>query len=79
LFDIKADPGCLNNLAGKSEHAETQAKLGKQLMKLLEDQKDPRARGSEVFDSYPRMGEMRPELGGFAENGRYNPKYVNKP
>jgi uncharacterized sulfatase len=79
LFDIKADPGCLNNLAGKPEHAEVQAKLSKQLMKLLEDQQDPRAFGSEIFDSYPRVSGMRPELGGFAEQGKYNPKYMNKP
>jgi len=79
LFDIKADPGCLHNLAGKPDHAEIQAGLRKRLMKLLEDQQDPRARGSEIFDSYPRMSNMRPELGGFAEQGQYNKKYMNKP
>jgi len=78
LFDIKADPGCLNNLAGKPDHAEIQAGLSKRLIKLLEDQQDPRARGSEIFDSYPRMSTMRPELGGFAEQGKYNPKYMGK-
>jgi hypothetical protein len=31
-------------------------------------------KGSEVFDSYPRISPMRPELGGFAEQ-KYNPKY----
>jgi len=78
LFDIKADPGCLNNLAGKPEHAEIQAGLSNRLMKLLEDQQDPRARGSEIFDSYPRVSTMRRELGGFAEQGQYNPKYMEK-
>jgi uncharacterized sulfatase len=76
LFDIKADPGCLHNLAGKPEHAGIQAGLSARLMKLLEDQQDPRARGSEIFDSYPRMSTMRPELGGFAEQNKYNPKYA---
>lgn len=78
LFDIKADPGCLNNLAGKTEFAEVQSALGKKLMGLLEKQNDPRVRGSEVFDSYPRVSHMRPELGGFAERGKYNPKYMDK-
>ena len=78
LFDIKADPGCLNNLAGKPEHAQTQADLSRRLAKLLENQQDPRARGSEIFDSYPRMGKMRPELGGFAEQGKHNPKFMEK-
>ncbi len=78
LFDVKTDPGCLNNLAGRPEHEETRAGLSGRLMKLLEDQQDPRVRGSEIFDSYPRMGKMRPELGGFAEQGQYNAKYADK-
>ncbi|MCX5771070.1 MAG: sulfatase [Candidatus Hydrogenedentes bacterium] len=78
LFDVRADPGCLDNLAGKPEHAEIEAQLSKRLMKLLEDQQDPRARGSEIFESYPRMSKMRLELGGFAEEGKYNRTYTEK-
>jgi len=33
----------------------------------------------DVFESYPRFGVMRPECGGFAERGKYNPKYRADP
>ena len=47
-----------------------------EVMALLADQKDPRATGAgDVFESYPRFGSMRPQLGGFAEQGLYNEAY----
>lgn len=75
LYDIRQDPACMRNLAGAPEHADTVSRLRARLMDLLMAQGDPRAAGSDVFDSYPRMSPMRPELGGFAERGQYNPKY----
>jgi hypothetical protein len=33
----------------------------------------------DIFESYPRVSSMRPQLGGFAERGEYNPKYQAKP
>ena len=76
LFAIKEDPYCLNNLAGTPEYAEVQQKLSSRLMELLRGQGDPRALGAgDIFESYPRVSHMRPELGGFAERGEYNPKY----
>ncbi len=46
-------------------------------MALLTEQGDPRAHGrGDIFESYPRVSHMRPELGGFAERGEYNPKYA---
>jgi hypothetical protein len=30
----------------------------------------------DIFESYPRYSGMRPHLGGFAEQGEYNPAYV---
>lgn len=36
----------------------------------------PRMHGyGDIFESYPRFGPMRPKLGGFSEQGKYNPKY----
>jgi uncharacterized sulfatase len=74
LFDIREDPGCLKNLANTREAVRKQ--LGKQLEDILRAQSDPRVTGrGDVWESYPRHSPMRPELGGFAERGKYNPKY----
>ena len=76
LFDIRKDPACMENLAGSTEYAPVRDELRERLMTLLRDQGDPRVLGTgDIFESYPRMGAMRPELGGFAQRGQYNPKY----
>ena len=79
LFDIRTDPACLHNLAGNPEHAADLDTLRAELDKLLTDQRDPRMFGAgDIFESYPRVSSMRPQLGGFAERGEYNPKYQLK-
>ncbi|MCX8036201.1 MAG: sulfatase [Candidatus Sumerlaeia bacterium] len=78
LFDIRNDPGCLRNLANQPEFAGVKKKLRAELERTLAEQKDPRMAGDEVFDSYPRYSPMRPQLGGFAEEGQYNPKFQAK-
>jgi N-sulfoglucosamine sulfohydrolase len=76
LFAIRRDPACLDNLAAAPEYAHTCAELRQRLLTLLAGQGDPRALGTgDIFESYPRVSAMRPELGGFAEQGEYNPKY----
>jgi uncharacterized sulfatase len=76
LFDIRKDPGCLRNLANSPEHASAKKRLRAELDKTLLAQGDPRMSGrGDIFDSYPRFSPMRPHLGGFAEQGKYNPKY----
>lgn len=77
LFDIRGDEACTRNLAGEAKHEDTRKTLAARLATLLTEQGDPRVLGyGDVFDSYPRaQGGMRPELGGFAEPGAYNPKY----
>jgi uncharacterized sulfatase len=75
LFDIRKDPGCLSNLASASSHADTRRRLRADLDRTLSAQGDPRMRDSEVFDSYPRISPMRPQLGGFATQNAYNPRY----
>jgi uncharacterized sulfatase len=74
LFDIVRDPGCLQNLAASGAHAAARKQLRAELDRTLTAQGDPRMKGSEIFDSYPRISPMRPQLGGFAEQA-YNPKY----
>jgi len=76
LYDIKQDPACLHNLARHENYAAVRSELSEKLDGLLIQQKDPRALGrGDIFESYPRVSRMRPHLGGFAERGKYNPKY----
>jgi len=75
LFDIASDPGCMKNLAASAAHAGVKRKLRANLDQVLTAQGDPRMRGSEIFDSYPRTSPMRPGLGGFSTRSAYNPKY----
>ncbi len=54
LYDLKSDPDCLNNLAGKKDASA----LKKQLFDELKAQEDPRALGNgKVFDEYPHANE----------------------
>jgi uncharacterized sulfatase len=79
LYDIRKDPACLENLAASPSHGAAATKLRQELERDLKAQMDPRILGTgDVFDSYPRFSPMRPELGGFAEQGKYNPKYQRK-
>jgi len=79
LFDIRTDPGCLRNLAGDAAHAKTLAALRGQLESRLKTERDPRLIGNGgIWESYPRHSPMRPELGGFAERGKYNPAFQKK-
>lgn len=54
LYDVVADPDCLNNLASDPMHAETCRRLWKQLQEELTAQGDPRILGKgDIFDFYP--------------------------
>ncbi|HLT51162.1 MAG TPA: sulfatase [Arenibacter sp.] len=78
LYDIKRDPGCINNIAGELEYDKIKKDLRLKLDMELEKQGDPRVLGyGDIFDSYPRMGSMRKFLG-FHERGEYNPAYIQK-
>lgn len=80
LYDVKADPDCLRNLASESAHAAVLAQLRTRLDLILREQGDPRMLGyGDVFESYPYFGRMQLDLGGFAEVGRYNPRYSSPP
>ncbi|MCC6489976.1 MAG: sulfatase [Candidatus Hydrogenedentes bacterium] len=79
LYSVKDDPECMHNLAGRSECSTDKTRLADRLEDLLAAQGDPRVTGNgDVFESYPRVSAMRPELGGFAEQGEYNPAYTPK-
>jgi len=76
LYDIRRDPACLENLTDSEEHAATKRALKAELFAKLRAEGDPRVMGNgDIWESYPRFNHMRPELGGFAERGEYNPAY----
>ena len=57
--------------------AEIVPALVKEFDETLSTMGDPRMNGTgDVYESYPRFSRMRPQLGGFAEQGKYNPKYA---
>ena len=74
LYDIRRDPGCLNNLASNPEYAEIRKQLRARLDRMLAEQHDPRAFGYEIFESYPRYSPMR-DFPGFKTRGEYNFDY----
>ncbi len=77
LFDVVKDPGCRNNLAQTATHAGTRKSMRAELERALTAQKDPRMLGrGDIWESYARYSPMRPQLGGFAEQGKVNPKYL---
>jgi arylsulfatase A-like enzyme len=54
LFDVAADPYCMNNLAARTDRNATMTALREQLFKELKQQEDPRMLGKgDVFDKYP--------------------------
>jgi uncharacterized sulfatase len=79
LFDVEADPGCLRNLAGEPGYAKRRKELRTTLERELKRQGDPRLLGQgDLWESYPRYSPMRKILGGFAEEGKYNPSYSGR-
>jgi uncharacterized sulfatase len=76
LYDVVKDPACTQNLAGVAAHADVLKKMRSELERTLTATGDPRMQGKgDIWESYPRYSPMRPQLGGFAEQGQYNPKY----
>jgi N-sulfoglucosamine sulfohydrolase len=60
LFDVSKDPGNLENLAGRAEHARTLKMLRDELETHLSRTGDPHLRGEgAVFESYPRYSPIR--------------------
>ena len=57
LFDLKADPAEIKNLAGDEKYADTKHSLRQRLDDYLNQTGDPRsAGGTAPFDSYPYLG-----------------------
>jgi len=57
LYDLKSDPGQMNNVALEPEYVQIKSDLNKRLMKYTADTGDPRALGKEApWDYYPYYG-----------------------
>ena len=60
LFDIRKDPGCLNNLIGSPAAKDVEAGLKRELEAFLTQTRDPRILdGGEIFETYRRYSRMR--------------------
>ena len=58
LYDLRADPDCLTNLAADSTHKERREAMQRQLFADLQKQQDPRMAGQgDIFDRYPHVGQ----------------------
>lgn len=54
LYDVSADPDCINNLYDKPAYRNIIGKMRKCLDKRLRDEGDPRMFGNgDIFDTYP--------------------------
>jgi uncharacterized sulfatase len=60
LYDIRSDPGCLQNLYLSPQHAGIATRLTAQLDRHLRDSGDPRAiDGGDIFETYKRYSRIR--------------------
>lgn len=60
LYDLEADPGCLDNLAEKTEHADLLEDLREELEAYLRETGDPRAAGNGgIWEDYIRYSPVR--------------------
>jgi len=80
LFDIKADPGCIKNLAKDPKYKKIAKDLWKKLAYELGETGDPRMKGSDIFESYRRYSSLRkfpiPE---WAETGKVpTPNWIER-
>ena len=57
LYDMRADPHCMNNLAGEPEYTDVKSKLRTKMEADLVEQGDPRTLGKgDVFEKYQYFG-----------------------
>ena len=60
LYDIRKDPGCLQNLAEAPSHATTHDTLHSRLTTYLKQTHDPRiTNNGDIWETYPRTSRLR--------------------
>jgi N-sulfoglucosamine sulfohydrolase len=80
LYDVKKDPDCLMNLAGRAETKSLEASLQQQLITELKAQGDPRMFGhGDVFERYPYSDPAyRNFYNRFMAGEKLVPRWVNE-
>lgn len=74
LFDLRADPECLNNLAENTVLSEVKTRLSNQMEEELKAQEDPRILGNgAIFDAYPYADDKSRDFYGKFERGEMLP------
>ena len=75
LYDLLADPHCMNNLVGKADYSDIKERLKNQLLNELKEQQDPRAMGNgDVFDNYTYAHERHRNFYERFQNGEITPE-----
>ncbi len=78
LYQIKADPLCMENLADVDEMKSIKAELSTLLVTTLEAQQDPRILGNgEIFECYPYIGKESNFYERFMNGEEMNTGWVN--
>ena len=71
LYDVKADPHQVKNLADDPRFAESKRKLNDALSKYMRTTEDPRAMGNgDIFEHYPVWCGRRGKMGGYNRSGK---------
>lgn len=79
LYDIQADPYCMQNLATEAAHADRKRALREEMETRLREQGDPRLLGrGEVFDAYPYSGQVRDFYNRYMRGERVPAGWVNE-
>ena len=77
LYEITEDRACLHNLAYDAKYKSVRTELHSKLHIILKQQGDPRVLGyGDVFESYPRFGEIRDLAGPDVKKGKYVKKFI---
>ncbi len=79
LYDIEADPFCMNNLAQNEKYAALKTNLGEKMTQKLKEQNDPRIMGNgNIFDNYEYSGGVRNYYNRYMSGENVPAGWVNK-
>lgn len=79
FYDLKKDPDCIYNVAGKSDYEKNQNLWSSLMIELLEKQEDPRILGNgDVFDTYLVMPNQRGFYERYMRGEEMSSGWVNK-
>ncbi|KJF45285.1 sulfatase family protein [Draconibacterium sediminis] len=78
LYDIKADPFCLKNLADSSGYINQRENMFAEMKQKLTEQEDPRILGrGDIFDNYEYSGSDRNFYNRYFSGEKLSPSWIN--